>query len=225
MTAKLNGSIPLKLPRLISLSLAWAWALISLAAEINAFVKQNKDRTRVRSEVPEPTQVTINTNDLFAAGAVVTAVCGIIMALCFAFIALIAIDANTRSGISTRTLPIQFISLGFLSTWLFATQIAVSDFVARRSVKVSATIDGFKVPNGIVKTIEQAFGEKTAYKDFEYLRLLAVLPWFAFIFTVISAIISFLAVSRRRIGSRPAKPAPGPNTSKELPPDPSNAPV
>ncbi|KAJ7176845.1 hypothetical protein C8R46DRAFT_1346783 [Mycena filopes] len=197
----MNDAIPLKFPRLISLFLAWAWSLISLAIGINAFVKSNRDKKRIVSEVPPPTIISLNTNDVFRAGVVVTVVSAVIMVLCTLFIGLLVVDANKRSGISTRTLPLQYLSLAFFAVWLFATQIPVSVFVSQRSVKVSAMINGLNLPNGVIKTIERALGTNIAYKDFSYLKLLAIIPWFALIFTVAAAVVSFLASSRAGNGN------------------------
>ncbi|KAF8176333.1 hypothetical protein K438DRAFT_1682002 [Mycena galopus ATCC 62051] len=201
--------IPLKFPRLISLFLAWAWSLISLAIGINAFVQSNKDKNHIRNQVPAPTVISINTNDIFQAGAVVTAVSVIILVLTTMYIVLMVVDANARSGISTRTLPLQYISLGLFTLWLFATEIPVSLFVSTRSAKVSASIDGFNIPSGVLGTLEQALGAQTAYKDFSYLKLLAILPWFTVLFTLAATIVSFLAsfnargnTSRRPLLSR-----------------------
>ncbi|KAJ7220723.1 hypothetical protein GGX14DRAFT_431874 [Mycena pura] len=217
----MNSVIPLKFPRLLSLLFAWAWALISLAIGISAFVKSNRDKNRLRSEVPRPATVFLDTNDVFHSGVVVTAVSGVIMVLCMLYIGLLIVDANARSGISSRTLPLQYITLGFLAAWLFATQIPVSLFVATRSVKVAASIDGINVPNGILKTIERALGAKTAYKDYDYLQLLAILPWFAFLFTAVAAVVGFLASSSHFRSTYKATPIA--NTTKELPSQPSSA--
>ncbi|KAJ7779162.1 hypothetical protein B0H16DRAFT_1878730 [Mycena metata] len=197
----MNDAIPLKFPRLISLFLAWAWSLISLAVGINAFVKSNRDKSRILSEVSSLATISINTNDIFQAGVVVTVISAVIMVLCIIYIGLLVVDANARSGISTRTLPLQYFSLGFFAIWLFATEIPVSLFVSTRSAKVSAAIDGLSLPNNVIKGIERALGTKIAYKDFSYLKLIAILPWFAFLFTVCAAVVSFLASSRAGSGN------------------------
>ncbi|KAJ7149146.1 hypothetical protein C8R46DRAFT_1009784 [Mycena filopes] len=219
----MNDGIPLKFPRLISLFLAWAWSLISLAIGINAFVKSNRDKKRIVSEVPPPTIISLNTDDVFRAGVVVTVVSAVIMVLCTLFIGLLVVDANKRSGISTRTLPLQYLSLAFFAVWLFATQIPVSVFVSKRSVKVSAMINGLNLPNGVIKTIERALGTNTAYKDFSYLKLLAIIPWFALIFTVAAAVVSFLASSRAGNGNNSHSEAKAGAVSGEPKPEASTA--
>ncbi|KAJ7866937.1 hypothetical protein B0H14DRAFT_2731953 [Mycena olivaceomarginata] len=202
----MNDTIPLKFPRLIALFLAWAWSLISLAICINAFVKSKRDEKDIQSEAPPPAEVSINTNDVTQAGAVVATISALILILTTLFIGIMIIDANSRSGISTRTLPLQYISLGFLAVWLFATEIPLSHFIATRSARVVASINGIQLPSDALGVIERALGVSTAYKDFSYLKLLAILPWFAFLFTLVAAIVTFLA-SRRRAPLVPEKSA------------------
>ncbi|KAJ7916809.1 hypothetical protein B0H13DRAFT_1997115 [Mycena leptocephala] len=222
----MNGVIPLKFPRLITLFLAWAWSLISLAICINALVKSKKDKNSITDEIRPPTTVSIDTNDVSQAGAVVATVSTLILVLCTLYIGLMVVDSNARSGISTRTLPLQYLSLAFLAVWLFATQIPLSLFVSTRSVQVSAFINGIKISDGFVKTVERALGTKTRYKDYDYLNLLAILPWFAFLFTLAAAVVSFLASSHARRGKSgyKSKAAAAVNTeSKPLPAAPTNA--
>ncbi|KAF7377438.1 hypothetical protein MSAN_00165500 [Mycena sanguinolenta] len=212
----MNSVLPLKFPRLITLFLAWAWSLISFSIGVNAFVKSKQDKNQIVDKIPFPTNISINTNDITQAGAVVTTISVLILILTTLYIALMVIDANARSGISTRTLRLQYISLSFLAIALFATEIPVSLFVSTRSAKVSASVDGFNLSDGTLKTIERALGAQTAYKDFSYLKLLAILPWFTFIFTLAAAIVSFLASSDSRSTSRR-------KGSKPLPDEPKSA--
>ncbi|KAF7303861.1 hypothetical protein MIND_00616000 [Mycena indigotica] len=216
-----QGTTPLKFPRLVSLLLAGAWGAISLGIAINAYVKQHDDKQQALSEARGPVKVHLNTSDLFASGTVVTVVCGIIMVLCFVFTGVLLLDSNARSSIATRSLPIQFVSLGFLAVWLFASQIAVSNIIVMRSIKVSASIDGISVPDSVLKTVERALGAKTAYKGYDYLKLLAILPWFTVVFTLAAAVVSFMAFSRRT--NRSSEKYPPALPSKEVPPQPSSS--
>ncbi|KAF8186075.1 hypothetical protein K438DRAFT_1835999 [Mycena galopus ATCC 62051] len=208
----MKGSVPLKFPRLISLFLAWAWSLISIAMGINAFVRTNKEIKHIRSEVPAyipisfldaPIAISINTNDVVQASAVTAAVAALILVLTTIYIVLMVVGSNGRSGISTRTLPVQYISLGFLSLALLATEIPVTLFVWKRSAKVSVSIGDFDIPSDTLSTIEQAMGVQTAYKSFSFLKLFTILSWATVFFTFIAAIVSFLAsLNARRNTSR-----------------------
>ncbi|KAJ7489128.1 hypothetical protein FB451DRAFT_1223809 [Mycena latifolia] len=210
----MNSVIPLKFARLITLFLAWAWAVIALGVEINAFVKSNKDKDGIRKEVPRPTTVSIDTNDVFQSGVVVTTVVAVILFLCTVYIGLLLVDNSRRSGLSTRTLVVQYLSLGFFAIWLLATQIPVTVFVATRSARVEAFIDGLKLPDSVVATIERALGAKTKYSSFGYLKLIAIIPWFTFLFTLIAAVVSFMASAHAR---RNATSAPISSTGKVEP--------
>ncbi|KAJ7100802.1 hypothetical protein B0H15DRAFT_770032 [Mycena belliarum] len=188
--------IPLKFLRLVTLFLAWAWGITTLGAGINAFVKSKRDTDSIRGLVRPPITVSIGTKDVFQSGFVVTAVCAIIAALCALFIGLLLLDISCRSTVSTRTLTVQYLSLGFLALWLFATQIAVTDFVATRSVKADAFVFGVQVPDRLVKRIIAGLGLKTAYRSYDYLKLIAILPWFTLLFSVIAAVVTFMASAR-----------------------------
>ncbi|KAJ7677852.1 hypothetical protein DFH06DRAFT_1167286 [Mycena polygramma] len=233
-----SSAIPLKFPRLLTLFLAWAWSLISLAIGINAFVKSNRDKNRIKAQVPPPTDISINTNDVFAAGVVVTVISALILVLTTLYLAFLLLDHrrgrttspsstspfSTRPSISTRTLTVQYATLGFLAVWLFATQVAVSVFVAQRSARVSASINGVPLPGNVVKTVERALNAKTRYRDFGYLKLLAILPWFTFLFTLAAAITAFLAARRARSHAAPTTTDPAAaDRHKTLPAEPKPA--
>ncbi|KAJ7677873.1 hypothetical protein DFH06DRAFT_1465722 [Mycena polygramma] len=204
-----STAIPLKFPRLLTLFLAWAWSLISLAIGMNK---------RLRPA-----------NDVFAAGGVVTVISALILLLSTLYLALLLLDHrrgrttqpsstspfSTRPSISTRTLTVQYATLGFLAVWLFATQIPVSMFVAQRSARVSASINGVPLP-GNVNTAERV---KTRDSDFGYGACLfpvslllsncyGCLGGPPLLATLATAVVAFLAATtphpsariRRRIG-------------------------
>lgn len=170
--------------------------------------------------------------DVFQSGVVVTTVSAVILVLCTLYIGLLLADSSRRTGVSTRTLVVQYATLGFFALWLFATQIPLTVFVTTRSIKVTAFIDGLPLPNNIVNTIERALGAKTKYSSYDYrasyirplkphtliscstVKLLAILPWFAFLFTLVAAVVAFMASSHAR---RHAKAEPVSSTGKELP--------
>ncbi|KAJ7677853.1 hypothetical protein DFH06DRAFT_561709 [Mycena polygramma] len=226
-----SSAVPLKFPRLLTLFLAWAWSLISLAIGINAFVKSNRDKNRIKAQVPPPTDISINTSDVFAAGVVVTVISALILLLTTLYLAFLLLDHrrgrttqpsstsgfSTRPSTSTRTLTIQYATLGFLAVSLFATQVAVSVFVAKRSARVGASINGVPLPANVLKTVERALNAKTRYRDFGYLKLLAILPWFTFLFTVIAAVTAFLAARRARAHATPATVDPAVDNRKTVP--------
>ncbi|KAK7052087.1 hypothetical protein R3P38DRAFT_3172420 [Favolaschia claudopus] len=187
--------IPLKFSRLISLFFAFVWSVVALAIGINTVVTANKDKKRIEAQVPSFAKVSLNATDVSVAGAVATIASVFVAFLSVGYIVLMIVDANTRSGVSTRTLPLQYISLSFLALWLFASAIPVSLFVNTRSAKLSVSIAGIPISDRTLQLILDALKLSTAYKDLNYLRLLAIFPWIAFVFTLVAAVVSFLASS------------------------------
>ncbi|KAJ7671996.1 hypothetical protein B0H17DRAFT_1335341 [Mycena rosella] len=196
----INSVIPLRFSRLVTLFLAWEWAVVSLAVEINAFVKSKKAKDAIMKIIPAQTTISFDSSDVFQSSAVVTTVSALILVLCTVYFIILLVDIKSRSGVSTRTLTLQYLSLAICVIVLFATQVAVSIFVSTRSVKVSASVDGLALPDSVVQTVERELGVSTEYSSFEYLVLIAVLPWFTFLFTLIAVIVTFIA-SRRETSS------------------------
>ncbi|KAI0047462.1 hypothetical protein FA95DRAFT_1222466 [Auriscalpium vulgare] len=58
-------------------------------------------------------------------------------------------------------------------------------------------LNGVPIPESIIKANAAASGASTAYRDIGYLRLQVILPWPAWLFASISAVILFQA-SRKR---------------------------
>jgi len=189
-----HDSVPLKIPRLISLSLAFAFSVIAMSMGLNALVKSNQQKSAIRKVLPAGTSASVNDNDVFRSGAVITAVSALIAVLSFIYILMLLLSRR----LSNRLLPFEWISLAFCAVWLFATQIPFTHFFATRSAQVHAFVGTVELPSSIVQTLQNQLGFTNVYKDISYLRLLAILPWFAFLFTAVAAGVSFVA-SRRRV--------------------------
>ena len=56
--------VPLKVPRLVALSLAWAWGIVAGGTGLNALIKSNQEQARLKHHVPPPTIVTINVDGM-----------------------------------------------------------------------------------------------------------------------------------------------------------------
>ncbi|KAL4252235.1 hypothetical protein ABKN59_005523 [Abortiporus biennis] len=162
--------IPLKPLRLASLFLTLAFGAIGTGVGINALVKSNNDKDLVRNNAPAGATVTINTDDIFDSGAVMTVVCGLITLATLVFFPLVLISRSPK--LSNLTLPLQTGIYSFLSIWLFATLIPVTDFFANRQATVTAFV---------------------VYHKIDYLRLAAILPWFTLLFSTITSVVSFFA--------------------------------
>jgi hypothetical protein len=53
---------PLKKARLISLAVAWVFAVIAACVGLNALIKSNQDKSKLKQLAPPPTVVFIDTN-------------------------------------------------------------------------------------------------------------------------------------------------------------------
>lgn len=189
-----SAVVPLRGAVLGSLAMAWAWGVIAGSVGLNALIKANQQKSRLRKGVPAPTIVTIDTNDVFQSGVVLTVVGAFIAVLCSTFILMVFF---TR-GLAARSLRIQSAILAFFATWLFATLIPFTTFVANRSAQVSATIGGVQLPPSIIKQAEQTLGTTSVYNRIGYLRLVAILPWITLLFTIVASVVLFVAGSPAR---------------------------
>ncbi|QRW04813.1 hypothetical protein RhiLY_03812 [Ceratobasidium sp. AG-Ba] len=129
--------LPLRTPRLVTLALTWALAVVGSAAGLNAII--NRGSLRIT--------VDVNTNNLLRSGIVLAVGCLLLAIACSIFIGLILLDSRkSSSGVSTRTLGAQTGVLAFLSIWLFATLVAVTKFAANGSAIVHAYSGGKSCP-------------------------------------------------------------------------------
>ncbi|KAF8643449.1 hypothetical protein AX16_009005 [Volvariella volvacea WC 439] len=97
---------------------------------------------------------------------------------------------------SARALLIQAMALGFCSLWLFATQIPLTVFFATRQAGVTAAIGRVELPQEIIAALEAALGATSVYREIGYLRLLAILPWFTFLFAFVASAVLIVAALR-----------------------------
>ncbi|KAG6872208.1 hypothetical protein C0995_011971 [Termitomyces sp. Mi166 len=183
--------------------MTWAWGVIAGSVGLNALIKSNQEKSRLRRLVPAGTTVNIDDHDVFSSGAVVTTVGALIAVLCAIFIFM---QISTRH-LAARSLRIQSFLLAFCSAWLFATLVPFTDFFAKRSAKVTAFLGGQQLPDALVKQAENAFGATSIYRHLSYLRLLAILPWITLIFTIITSVVLFISGSSvSRVSSSLAAP-------------------
>lgn len=152
--------------------------------------------------------------DVYHTGVVVVVVCALI-ALTTAILTLLILAP--RSTLSTRSLPLQAWALLICSLWLFAALVPFTMYVAQHEAQITATLDGLPLPPAVVQGVEKALGVTSVYKDIPYcaysvnwvntrrklmafnamsVRLVAILPWFTFLFTSFAAAISFVAIRR-----------------------------
>lgn len=179
--------------RLITLSLLFAWSVIGAAVGLNSLVKSNHQKKYLKSAAPQGVDVNINTNDVFDTGVIISVICLILAIL--SLLGLCCTHPRVRAS-KAHTPRVLGGTIAFFAVFLFATLIAFDHFFATRSAQVTATLAGFALPASIIAQDQQALGVTSVYKHISYLRLLAILPWFTFLFAVLSA-IELLRTARR----------------------------
>ncbi|KAF8628291.1 hypothetical protein AX17_005995 [Amanita inopinata Kibby_2008] len=182
---------PFGLVCVATLVLAWAWSLVAVGAGLNALVKSNQLKNRVKHIVPPPTVVVIDDNDVFQTGVVATTVSALVALLCTIFVLF-----HLRAPLSSFPLRIQAFLLAFCAAWLLAALVPYTHYYATRSAIVAAFIGGTQLPEAAVQTVQRSLGLTSRYKDLWFLRLFAILPWFTFLFTLAASVVLFMAASR-----------------------------
>ncbi|TFK66466.1 hypothetical protein BDN72DRAFT_771950 [Pluteus cervinus] len=190
-------STPLRKVYLASFAWNWCWAVIAGAVGLNALIKFNNDKHRFSAQVPPPTVVNININDVFASGMVATILSTIIAIIISNLFTLFLFFKSWRFLSRPAVLRGQAFTLLFLDIGLFAAMVPFSYFFATRSANVTAFLGQQELPPRLVQQAEALLGITTVYHKTGYLRLLAVFPWINFLFTLVTVTILFAAASKR----------------------------
>ncbi|TCD68134.1 hypothetical protein EIP91_011499 [Steccherinum ochraceum] len=186
---------PYRLARLASLFLSFSFGVIGFGVGVNALVKSNTAKDQLRQNANGAT-VNIDTADVFKSGVVVTVASGLLaLASLFALPSALLSSGRGRYS-SSRLLTVQSALLGFLTVFLFAALTPFTDFVANRQAKISAFLGAVPVPDSIIQQVEAGLGATPVYKNIDYLKNTAILPWFAFLFGLTSTILTFVAARR-----------------------------
>ncbi|KAF9531458.1 hypothetical protein CPB83DRAFT_849051 [Crepidotus variabilis] len=184
--------------RQVALALAWAFSALAAALGLNALIKSNQDKSRLKRLAPPPvTRVDINTNDIFVAGTVATVAALLIAILTFIFVAGAALKP-TR-GLFNRTARLQGGILILASIFLFGSMVPYMVYFVNRSAVVTAFIGNTQLPDSLVQQTAKSAGQDGIYKHIHYLKLFAIFPWIALLFTLIAA--AFLLLTPRSTSS------------------------
>ncbi|KAG6836290.1 hypothetical protein H0H93_009430 [Arthromyces matolae] len=203
-----SSNVPLRGAIFASLFMTFAFGVISGSVGLNSLIKSNQAKSHFKKTFSIAV-VDINTNDIFNSAVVLTTVTAVIalLSLIYAFIHICA------RPLALRSLRVQAFIFAFCATWLFATQIPYCVFFANNSAKISATVAGIPVPPSVIKAAEEQSGGTSVYRHISYLRLVAIIPWFTWLFTVIATVVLFIAASKaKRIGTTSSFRAPVENT-------------
>ena len=158
-----------------------------------------------------------NYTDVFKAGAVILAVCLVIFVITSLYLAMLLIRPASLNH--SRFIAIQAGTLAFFATWLFAVLVPYTHFVRTRSAIITASIGGQPLPQSIINSLVQSVGRQSGltprYRDHGYcksicyflvyllirwylVRLVAILPWFTLLFTIIASTLLYVAASRAK---------------------------
>ncbi|KAL1746004.1 hypothetical protein HDZ31DRAFT_62568 [Schizophyllum fasciatum] len=187
---------PLRLPLLVSLFLSFAFGIVGLALAVDALKKSDDEKEQVKSAAPTGTTVNIDTQDILNVGIVVTVACGLTAVL--SLLSMLAIAVPKLKTIPQRLLAPLFF---FCAAFIFAAEVPFDLYYSNRSAKVTARIGNITVPPSVVQQIQEGAGLSPVYHDKNYLRVVAILPWFAFLFALTSGLLLLLSGSRARRGS------------------------
>lgn len=139
---------------------------------ILAIFRRNQQVAAIKHEVaPLGITLHVDTWDLLRPGIVLAVGCAVLAVVLSIWILFIALDlwrsksvANiTKQPISTRSLPLQWMSLAFMSLWLFACNIPVTKAAAEGSAKTTAFLLGNQLPQSMVDRTEQQLGVNPEY--------------------------------------------------------------
>ncbi|KAF5309987.1 hypothetical protein D9619_010245 [Psilocybe cf. subviscida] len=184
---------PLKKARLLSLVVAWCFAVIAACVGLNALVKSNQDKAKLKKLAPAPAVVFIDTNDIYHVGISAT-VASLVLAILVSVYAVGSVFSPTK-GLFARTLRVQAGLLLAACAWLFATMIPYMIFYLHRQAKVTAFIGTTQLPASVIKAVEAQSGSTGVYKQISYLRLVAIFPWLSLFFSLIAVVLLFKSAS------------------------------
>lgn len=170
---------------LVSLFLTFAFSAAGLSAVINALVRSNQETSYVKSAAPNGTIVDVNYHDVYSVCAVIAAACALLIVLSLVS----AFSQISSIGRKQRLLRLQALLMLFGALWLLAAVIACDVFFATRSTKITATFNGVAVSQSVIQQMEQSIGVSPQYSKQWYLRLSAILPWFAVLFATLSGLL------------------------------------
>ncbi|KIL62825.1 hypothetical protein M378DRAFT_165288 [Amanita muscaria Koide BX008] len=194
---------PIWTARLVALALLLASAIFNVGLGLNAAVKaklanqmNNKMSPFIASLVTfseqdrkAPIMIDVNTQDIAKARDTVTSVSAFIAVSCALMIFL-----HLRGSLSPLTPRRQGAFLVFCGALLFAPLVSYTLVYQSRSANVAVSVFSLRVPENIVQIAQSGLGIQSKYNQIDFLRLMAILPWFTVLFSVITAGMLLVAV-------------------------------
>jgi hypothetical protein len=156
-----------------SLLHANSWCIISASLGLNALIKSNNEKARLKAAAPPPTHVVIDTTDVTATGAAATAACTLAGLVIFPVLATHLYHRH-KNTLSPRTLRALAATLVFSALLLVASLIPFTFFFATRSARVTATIGSVVIPASTIQQIERSLGATPIYSKKTYRAFLSL---------------------------------------------------
>ncbi|KAH9476276.1 hypothetical protein JR316_0011849 [Psilocybe cubensis] len=155
-----STSVPLS--RTLLLTVTWCIAVVASSVGLNALIKSNQDKSRLKKLAPPPSVVEINTDSIYNAGIVATTASLLIAVILSKLI--IAPYLPFTKSFAARTLRAQSIILGLASLFLLGSLIPFVVFFATGEADVKAFIGSVQLPDSAVKAVEANSGSTRVYK-------------------------------------------------------------
>ncbi|EDR10105.1 uncharacterized protein LACBIDRAFT_293728 [Laccaria bicolor S238N-H82] len=192
--------MPMRTARAIALSLSWCFAVIAASVGLNSLIKSNQSQSHLKKLATPPTVVSIDVHDIFDVGVLATTSSTLISILTFNYLLPLLLPITSSSPfisrlqtLSTKTLRIQAYSLFFCCIVLLGAMIPFMLFFATREAVVRAFVGTLELPKEVVQKVSAASGSTPVYSKIDYIRLVAIFPWFSLFFTFIAAVVLFKA--------------------------------
>ncbi|EDR10097.1 uncharacterized protein LACBIDRAFT_325698 [Laccaria bicolor S238N-H82] len=146
--------------------------------------------------------------DIFNVGVLATTSTTLISVLTFNYLLPLLLPTSSSSSffsclqtLSTKTLHIQAYSLFFCCIILLAAMIPFMLFFAMREAVVRAFVGMLELPKEVVQKVSAASGSMPVYSKIDYIRLVAIFPWFSLFFTFIAAVVLLKADKVARVAA------------------------
>ncbi|KAF8124334.1 hypothetical protein EV363DRAFT_1178124 [Boletus edulis] len=183
---------PLEVERRCSLFLCFALAVVGFSVGLNALLKANQARSYINQLVVPHGIIDLGIHDVFATGAVITAICAFLTIFTGVFCAFTWCPIKHKASL----LRIQSWVLFFCAAWLLATLVSYDYFFANRSAQITVNLRGLPIPEPVMQRLANLLNFTRAYRDVYFFKLVAVIPWLTFISAVVTGVVLQLAAGR-----------------------------
>lgn len=190
-------SAPLFKTRLAVYLLAFAGAIVSIGAVFNAQHETGISKANTQAGVSKLTPgvtVYIGTSDVWNAG-VAEGIANLLLGATSG-LAILALLFSSRFPAFLRTgmMPLLLVLWTLSTVFVLVTSTITTVFVATRQAKVEAFLpNGTRMPDNLVQTFSKQLGMSPEYSTFGYLKFMSIAPWFAFVFALLSTILTVVA--------------------------------